>query len=155
MDDKSFIEAHLYKKIKETLPIPTVDVVIFNSDFSKILLFKRNNPPLKDKYYSIGGRMHKMESFLDCAVRKVKEEIGIDINKNSLVKSGVNSEEFEENGIEYHFINIYFYFILKENSNLILDSQHSKFKWFDFDDKEFHPYIKEKIIKCTKMKNEK
>jgi ADP-ribose pyrophosphatase YjhB (NUDIX family) len=154
MNSKNFIEEDLYNKIRKLMPRPAVDVILFNKDFSKTLLFKRNNSPLKNNYYSLGGRLHLSESFLECASRKIKEEIGLIINKDLLIKVGVISELFLEKEQKEHFIVIYFSLILEEDSNLILDSQHSESKWFDVEDETIHPYLKKKIRECIKKKNE-
>ena len=73
-----------YRELMRIAPIITVDVLLFNKDLKKILLFKRKNDPLKNKYYSCGGRLLKNEGFTDCALRKLKEETGLKINKNNL-----------------------------------------------------------------------
>lgn len=152
MISNKFIEEELYKKIVEVMPIPTVDVMIFNLDFSKTLLFCRNNEPLKNSYYSLGGRLNMGESFFDCAKRKLKEEINFVVNLDELIQVGAISEYFIEENKKFHFVNVYFSLILNEDNNLKLDNQHSGFKWFDVNDTKIHKYIKEKIFNCIKNK---
>ena len=43
------------------MPIPTVDVMIFSADCTRTLLFQRRNRPIKDVWYSLGGRLRKNE----------------------------------------------------------------------------------------------
>jgi len=152
MISNDFIGEELYKKIVEVMPIPTVDVLVFNSDFSKTLLFCRNNEPLKNSHYSLGGRLNMGESFLDCAKRKLKEEINFVVNLDKLIQVGTISEYFVEGNKKFHFVNIYFSMVLNENNKLKLDNQHSGFKWFDIKEVGIHPYLKEKISNCIKNK---
>ena len=105
------------------LPICCVDILLFNEEKTKVLLGKRTNEPLKEVYFSTGGRLQKGEELKDCAVRKAKEELGVFISKERLLDGGVISEiypnsSFGEN-IGYHAITIYFGCIVSENTPLV------------------------------------
>jgi 8-oxo-dGTP diphosphatase len=65
-------------------PIPqlTVTVAIFHE--SNILLGLRKNDPYIDMWCLPGGFMNPGESFLDTAIREVKEETGVDITASQL-----------------------------------------------------------------------
>jgi 8-oxo-dGTP diphosphatase len=65
-------------------PIPqlTVTVAIFHE--SNVLLGLRKNDPYSDMWCLPGGFMNPGESFLDTAIREVKEETGVDITANQL-----------------------------------------------------------------------
>lgn len=145
---RKHIAEEIYKTIVEHLPILTVDIVIFSKDKRKILLCKRNNDPLKDIYYTTGGRIIKGETIKQAIKRKAKEELGIDINPDKLIHGGY-IEEFFENSIfkrtNSHMLNIYFGTLMDEKSKFILDSQHSEYKWFNISDRNLHPYIKQRI----------
>lgn len=142
-----WIPDSLYEDMVENLPICTVDVLFFNKEKNKILLCKRANEPLKNIYFSIGGRLLKNENFREGAVRQAKKELGIDIDKNKLIWSGV-SNEIHSNSI-YQKLNVHnvciYWGCIWSNGKIILDSQHSECKWFDILDKDLHPLIKKRI----------
>ena len=131
----------------------TIDILIFSPDLKKVLLFLRNNEPAKNEYYSIGGRLNKDEDFIECAKRKVLEEIGVNILDNQLIEVGIVNEKFSNcffsNEISGHNVNLYFALLLDEKQNIKLDFQHENYNWFDIQG-NFHPYIQEKIKKSLK-----
>tara|TARA_E500000178_G_C17017483_1_gene753755 strand:+ start:1122 stop:1574 length:453 start_codon:yes stop_codon:yes gene_type:complete len=148
-----FIDEKLYAKIIHSIPVVTVDLVIFNLEKNKVLLFKRNNEPLKDNYYTPGGRVNKNETLNNAIIRKSKEELGIDIEINNLQYCGMMEEFFETTKFEKvsngtHHINILYKFTLNNIDNIKLDNQHNEFKWFDIKDTNLHHYIKDKINIC-------
>jgi len=150
---KKEISLGLYKKIVENIPIPSIDILIFNKKLDRTLLFLRNNSPAKNEYYSIGGRLHKDETLTECVQRNLEKETGLKIQKNKFFYVGVISETWKNSifkGVSTHAIVNYFVLKLEEFPKIKLDTQHSKFKWFDVHDKTLHPYIKEKINKSLK-----
>ena len=60
------------------MPIPCVDVVVSNAS-KKVLLIHRSDEPAKGKWWVVGGRIHKNESIVDAAIRKVREETGLEV----------------------------------------------------------------------------
>src|ERR1035437_711438 len=90
------IPRRLYTQILNVLPILTVDVLFFNKEKTKTLLFKRSNEPLKGVYFSIGGRLLKNEKILDCAVRQALREAGIHVNKKKLIFGGIQEEAHQK-----------------------------------------------------------
>lgn len=66
----------VYRSLMETAPIPTVDVIFLDKTRTKILLFKRRNEPVKNIYFTIGGRLQKNEKLVVGAKRVVKQETG-------------------------------------------------------------------------------
>jgi len=118
-----FIDEKLYAKIIHSIPVVTVDLVIFNLEKNKVLLFKRNNEPLKDNYYTPGGRVNKNETLNNAIIRKSKEELGIDIEINNLQYCGMMEEFFETTKFEKvsngtHHINILYKFTLNNIDNI-------------------------------------
>lgn len=64
-----------------------VFVCVFNRDFSKILLLKRNAEKRAKNgldWGNIGGRVELGELLIDACVREANEEIGIDLNPKKL-----------------------------------------------------------------------
>ncbi|MDE2173226.1 MAG: NUDIX domain-containing protein [Patescibacteria group bacterium] len=150
--EKLFLPIEKYREILEVTPVCTVDVLFFNKDRTKTLLFKRTNEPLKGIYFSIGGRLLKNERLEDCAVRQTLREAGIHIQKVRLVFGGTQ-EEFHPtsvfNGVSYHVVG-FFYGCILGDEEIVLDSQHSDYRWFSVFDEEIHPLIKTKIESLLK-----
>ncbi len=146
-DNINFIPEKDYMVCVKYLPIPTTDVVIFNPDRTKVLLFKRSNEPLKGEFFTLGGRIMKGENLKNSAIRKVEEEIGIRVSSNQLTFGGVVDEQSARSvfkDLNQHCINIVWGLILPENAKIRLDSQHSEHKWFDINN-SFHEFARKKI----------
>lgn len=142
-----------YREVLDITPVCCVDVMFFNSDKTKTLLFKRQNEPVKGIYYSAGGRLLKNEMMEDCAVRQAFREVGININRNNLTLGGTQ-EEIHPNsvfeGISYHAVVIYYGYVLHDEE-IKLDSQHSNFQWFSVHDDSINPFIKSRIANLLKI----
>ena len=137
-----------YKRCVRDLPIATVDLVIFNKEKTKVLLFKRENEPLKGIFYFPGGRIHKNETVEKTIVRMTKEELSIDIDIRDLIFGGYQEEIFDKSiykNIGAHFINLFFGMVAAEKLPIRLNTQHNDFQWFPINDKDLHPYAKKKI----------
>lgn len=65
-----------YDEIISLIPIVCVDVAIVYD--SKILLVKRRDEPAAGEWWLPGGRLYKGETLEDCALRKAKEETGLE-----------------------------------------------------------------------------
>ncbi|MFA6391463.1 MAG: NUDIX domain-containing protein [Patescibacteria group bacterium] len=152
-NSNSWIADNKYKEFMEELPICTVDILFFNHNKQSVLLLKRVNKPLKNAYFSPGGRMIKNETFEDCAVRQAKTELGLKIDKKKLVFGGVINEIHKESiypKTNYHCVNVYFGYVLTK-TKIKLDSQHSSAEWFLVGNKKLHPLIKAKIKSFIKI----
>ncbi len=147
-----------YREVLDITPVCCVDITFFNSDKTKTLLFKRENEPLRGVYFSVGGRLIKNELLEDCAVRQCLRESGININRNDLTFGGVQ-EELHPNsvfeGVSYHAVVIYYGYVLNDENEIKLDSQHSDFKWFSVSDDSLHPFIKSRITNLLKIYGKK
>lgn len=54
-------------------------ILLFNSDYSKLLLVKRNKEPYKNCYNGIGGKIENDETPISCSIRECLEETGINM----------------------------------------------------------------------------
>lgn len=141
-----------YRETMEIAPVCTVDVLFFNTDKTKTLLFKRENEPLKGTYFSIGGRLIKNETLEKCAVRQALREVNVEIRKEELLFGGVQEEMHPNSvfeGVSYHAIDVFYGYILT-NEKIELDSQHSDYRWFSVSDEGLHPFIKTKVASLLK-----
>lgn len=141
------IPSDLYEKIKASLPIACVDLLIINNGC--FLLVRRKNPPARGKWWFPGGRIHKWELILDAAVRKGKEELGLDLQPLEIIS--VEESIFNEGGgANVHTIN----FVVKmkitnDNQTIVLDNNHSEFAWFDSITEDLHQYVKGPLLKLN------
>lgn len=152
----NFFPDNIYKIFIDKLPICTVDVLFFDKNGNKALLFKRKNKPIKNIYFSCGGRLLKNEKFEDCAIRQVKKELGLKLDKKKLIFGGVINEIYKDSiykKVNAHCVNIYFGYLLEEidAKKIIFDDQHFEYKWFDINNKGLYRYIKEKISVLKKV----
>ncbi len=145
----SSIPEDLFRTILDKTAICTVDVVFFNKDKSKTLLFKRNNEPVKGIYFTIGGRVFKNEKLIDCAVRQAKRETGLDIDPKKFFARGVLEDIWQNSafdGVTYHDVDVFYGYVLEnETAPIALDNQHREYKWFDVHDPTLHPQIQGRL----------
>ena len=141
-----------YNYIEENMPVVTVDLLILKKN--KILLCKRNNEPLKNIYYTPGGRIYKNETARQSIKRKINEELGISL-KEVKEPYGFIEEFFNYSGKLRHNINILFYCELESDCdiNFNLNTEHSDIKWVDINEKNIHNYVKVKIQKYLNNKD--
>jgi len=114
----------------ETMPVVCVDGLVIN-DRGEFLLVKRKNEPLKNEYWLPGGRLHKGESLKEAIQRKMRQELGVDVE--ILQDLGYFEEFFEKThqNVSGGFHAISFIFLVRVKSNDIkLDAQSAEWKWF-------------------------
>ena len=137
----------LYPTIHEKMPIACVDVVLKTSD-GKFLLVKRDNEPCKNEMWLVGGRIKRNERLEETAKRKVKEEIGINVNHLQKLAGGYETI-FEKDPFQHgkgtHTINTCFMAEIsdEELNKVKLDHQHSGYELFSFIDRSWHHYVQE------------
>lgn len=71
------IDEMLYQQIVKVMPITCVDLVVVD-DLGRVLLLKRKNEPARDEWWFPGGRVYYLETRLDAAARKLREECGLE-----------------------------------------------------------------------------
>ena len=146
----------LYRDILKHVPVPTVDIVVFNPSRTKVLLFRRTNKPLKGVYFTPGGRLYKGERLLAAALRKAQQEVGIALTPRKLFLGGITEEIFPDSafpGVSSHTINTCYGYVLTESeTHFALDSQHDRHRWFSVRDKKLHPLIKHRLQALSQRK---
>lgn len=83
------IPEKIYERVIAIMPILTIDILLKDSVEDKFILLLRNNPPLKNKLWTPGGRIFKNENFNEAASRKIEEELGIKISPEKFSFKGV------------------------------------------------------------------
>ncbi len=119
-----------YRKIVDTMPILCMDCIVVHE--GKYLLVKRKNKPLKGEYWLPGGRVFKNETLEQAAIRKMKEEIGVDVKVIKL--AGFHEFLYEENELgldSIHTLSAVFY-VSPLSLDIKLDEQSEDYIWADF-----------------------
>ncbi len=130
---------------------------IFNRDFSKILLLKRNEEKRKKggaEWGNVGGRVEFGEKLIDACVREAREEIGVELDPEKLKLLDVKETPFLSD--IFHAIHFFYATILDEDEKISLSDESDDYKWFDLEnlpDKMFDS--KEEILKLSELAKEK
>ena len=111
-----------YKEIVELMPILTVDIIVKSGE--NFLLVKRNREPMKNAFWTPGGRVFKGETIHKSAKRIIKAELGINIDKFTFI--GIYEDNFKKShfGCPTHTVSAVFEAELG-NNKIILDEQSS------------------------------
>jgi colanic acid biosynthesis protein WcaH len=144
----NFIEAELYNRILQVLPIACVDIVLLNNK-DEILLLKRLNEPSKNEWWFPGGRILKGEKRIDAVERILRQECGI------------HAEDIHEFGTyeliqqPKHGITTVFIATSGGNTQVALDEQSGDFRWLGIADSienTMHEFVSEII---NQVRNDK
>jgi ADP-ribose pyrophosphatase YjhB (NUDIX family) len=131
-----FIPASVFDEIVKCLPIVSFEGVIVT--VRGLLFLKRNNEPVKGKWWFPGGRIHKGESLEEALKREVKEETGLEVTSYRLIN--IYSRVFPER----HDITIA-YSCRCSKSKVILNEEHSEFFFAKEMPTDLHPYLEETV----------
>jgi colanic acid biosynthesis protein WcaH len=117
-------------------------MILFNGE---CLLLKRKNEPAKGQYWFPGGRIYKMETIKDAALRKAKEEVNLDCRFQEIIS--IEESMFKRNGnmaTDIHTVNICCKLVTDSISEISLDKQHDGHIWITKDNLgtvDLHPCI--------------
>ena len=127
-----FIDNDTYNQVINHVPIFCVDVIIENVQ-GQYLLIKRKNEPLKGHWWVIGGRVLKAERCRDAAIRKIKQEVSLDLNLLHPVGYYELISGKHPFGIDvpYHAVSIVFKTVADTKQKIILDEQSTEWKYAD------------------------
>lgn len=70
-----------------------VVIMLFNKEYNKVLLVKRNKKPYKDCWNGIGGKIENNETPIEAAIRECLEETNISMNNPKLLVTYVYPED--------------------------------------------------------------
>ena len=109
------------------MPIFCIDFLI--SFQNKYLLIKRNEEPLKNSYWVIGGRLMFKEKIAHAAKRIQKREIGTYFS--NFKEIGFSNYFFPEkqNSKATHTPTLLFHISVNKMFNPVLDEHHNNFIW--------------------------
>lgn len=109
-----------------------VFVCIFNKDFSKILLLKRNKEKREKwgaDWGNIGGVLEFGEKSNEACIREAKEEIGVELKDENLkLLEIVEMPNFTENVHGFKFI---YATTIDENEKITINPESDEYHWFN------------------------
>jgi 8-oxo-dGTP diphosphatase len=112
---------------------PLVGVGAVTVCFGMILLEKRKNEPGKGKWSIPGGLVELGEGAEQTAIREVREETSLAVEKPELIDV-VDNVELDENGkVKYHFV-IIDYFVRLKSGTLKAASDAAELRWVRLDE---------------------
>ena len=113
-----------------------VFVCVFNRDFSKILLVKRNAEKVKShgfEWGNIGGKMEFGETILEGCRREAREEIGIDLKPENMRLIFIKETPKGFYNTKIHAIHFVYATVLDEDEKITLNDESTDYKWFSLD----------------------
>ena len=135
-----YIAQKKYNKILKRIPIICVDLLIIND--GKCLLLKRDNEPAKGQYWFPGGRINKLESIKDAALRKAKEETNLDCEFIKMVTLEETIFLKNENmNTDVHTVNICCQLVTATIVPLQIDKYHKDYKWVNQQNDSYHKSV--------------
>jgi len=123
----------LVKRLYPNQPIVGVGAIIICD--GKILLEKRKNEPGRGKWSIPGGLVELGESVEQTAIREVKEETGLEVEKPEHIDVVDNVVRDESGEIKYHFV-IIDYFVKLNGGTLKAATDAEELRWVTFDEVE-------------------
>lgn len=134
------IPQDLYNQMLANLPIACVDVAIVAR--GAVLLVRRNDPPARGAWWVPGGRVLKGEMMKDTALRKAREEVGIECHVGPIIHTAETIFTDGPGGIPIHSINsCFFLYPVSPDFSVLLDRHHQEYRWVDAIPRDLHPYV--------------
>lgn len=119
-----------YKRVMETMPVVCVDCLVRNGK-GEFLLVRRRNEPLKGEFWVPGGRLLRGERLEDAVRRKMREEIGVEVEIAGSL--GFFEEFFDRTAQDaeggFHAVS-FLYLVRPLSEDIRLDEQSSDWGWF-------------------------
>lgn len=148
------INKNLYQQIVQVMPIPCVDLIVAD-DHGQVLLARRTNEPAMGAWWFPGGRVHYLETRVNAAVRKLREECGLEADQ--LVELGTFDiiVERSDDDSKSHAITTLYYAKVSRRQTFTLDSQNSEAEWrlpLEWLQLELNPFIQEGLAKIINYK---
>jgi 8-oxo-dGTP pyrophosphatase MutT (NUDIX family) len=108
-------------------------IFVFNKDYSKILLIKRNEEKRKKWGFDwgiIGGKGKDGEYSWDAAIREAREEIGINLKKENLQLLYPKEHLVEKEGKIVHIVHFIYSTSIDESSEISVNKESDEARWF-------------------------
>jgi ADP-ribose pyrophosphatase YjhB (NUDIX family) len=113
-----------------------VFVCVFNKDFSKILLLKRNEEKRKRweaDWGNVGGKLEFGETSEEACLREAREEISLELDKKNIQQVKIIETP---NSVLYgdcHTVHIVYATPIPENTKIKINPESEGYEWFSLD----------------------
>ena len=135
-----YIPEELYHQILTNLPIACVDIAIVAQ--GSVLLVKRKDAPAQGQWWVPGGRVLKGEMMRATAIRKAREEVGIECHVGPIIHTAETIFPDGPHQIPVHSINsCFFLYPVSPDFSPQLDDHHADYQWVDHIPAGLHPYV--------------
>jgi colanic acid biosynthesis protein WcaH len=122
------IPKDIYAQIVRLMPIPCVDLLVEDSA-ERLLLIRRANDPAKGQWWFPGGRVHYLETRVQAAKRKLKEECGLDAFKIKEIGTYDVILPISDDVKPSHAITTLFRVVINQGVQVTLNTQSLEFEW--------------------------
>lgn len=142
------IPSEQYDQILKTMPIPCVDLLVVDNE-GYLLLLKRRNEPAKGQWWFPGGRVYYKETRREAAIRKLKEECGLEPTEIQELGTFDVMLENSLNSSIVHGITTLFCMKIVSRDGFQLDDQSTEFDWRLVENWEtinISPFVKNTLI---------
>ena len=85
-------------------PLLGVGLIVFDEHRERVLLIRRGTPPAEGQWSVPGGLVDTGETLHQACVREAREETGLEVAPQSVVKIVERLIRDEAGGLEYHFV---------------------------------------------------
>jgi len=143
------LDLKTFRTVIENAPLVSIDLcLVFNG---QVLLGKRSNEPLKGRWFTPGGRIHKNESWQAALQRIALSELGLGPGDCAHFELMGVWDHFYPNSacdesISTHYVNLPHFARFKSKPTISGDDQHDNWGWFDLvkvvNDEGLHEYVR-------------
>ena len=150
VDREEYIDKQTWKSIVDSMPIPSVDILVMCSD--GILLGKRTNKPAKGEWFVPGGRIQKGEPLREAVHRIAEEELGIGVTIEQSLGTYdhfYGCSDVPESGGKHYIAHAYT--VSTSGCQTRGDDQHEKFRTFETVPDSIHPHVEAYIEKAHQL----
>ncbi len=117
-----------YQEFCRTMPVACVDLIVVDRD-GKVLLLLRRNHPARGQWWFPGGRVFYLETRRQAALRKLREECGIQAGDADELGTFDVMLDDSEQGFRHHGITTAFAVRVDRAVPIRLDAQSAAHDW--------------------------
>ncbi|MBI4575109.1 MAG: NUDIX domain-containing protein [Planctomycetes bacterium] len=134
----------LYRQLCTLMPIPCVDLLV-EDPASRVLLLRRRNDPARGEWWFPGGRVHHRERRHAAALRKLREECGLEAARvDELGTFDVMFEDCPPGAADHGVTTVYRATV--DDPAVALDAQSEAYRWslpVAWGAEGLHPFVRE------------